>query len=146
MRGERQPSGRIAALDLGEVRCGVAISDTGGTLARPLEVVPSTQLVDYLHGIVPSEGISEVVVGVPKTMGGEIGFQARRVFDQIQSLREEFPGVSFVEKDERLTTRLAVADASSVGKKGRGKSKKKRVDHLAAARMLQEHLDARGNV
>ena len=82
-------------------------------------------------------------------MGGEVGFQAQRALDQIQSLREEFPGVSFVEKDERLTTRLAVVDASSGGKKGRGKSKKskkKRVDHLAAARMLQEHLDARGNI
>ena len=146
MRGERRSSGRIAALDLGEVRSGVAISDTGRTLAWPLEVVPSTQLVDYLHGILLKEGIYEIVVGVPKTMGGEIGFQARRVLDQIQSLREEFPGVSFVEKDERLTTRLAVADAGTASKRGRGKSKKKRVDHLAAARMLQEHLDARGNV
>ena len=123
----------------------MAISDTGRTLARPLEVVPSAQLVNYLHGIVSKEGISEIVVGVPKTMGGEIGFQARRILGQIQTLREEFPGVSFVEKDERLTTRIAIADTRSVVKKGRGKSKKKRVDHLAAARMLQEHLDARGN-
>lgn len=144
MRESNQPSGRIAALDLGEVRTGVAISDAGKTLARPLEVVPSPQLSDYLHSIIKQEQISEIVVGVPKTMSGEIGFQARRVLERLQSLREEFPDVVFTQRDERLTTRLAVAEKDATKKKGRGQKKKERVDHLAAARMLQEHLDARG--
>ena len=80
------------------------------------------------------EGVYEVVVGVPKTLGGEVGFQARKVLSRLDALRREFPGVRFVEWDERFTTRLA------------GRSRKKgtvRVDHLAAARMLQEYLGAR---
>ena len=143
LAGSGQKSGRIAALDLGEVRTGVAVSDTGATLARPLKVVPSGQLDDYLHEFLQREEISEVVVGVPKTLGGEVGFQARRVLGRIEGLKDRFPRVQFVERDERLTTRLAVA-GSATGKKRRGKTRE-RVDHLAAARLLQEHLDAGGS-
>ena len=144
MRSSGQKSGRIAALDLGEVRTGIAISDTGAVLARPLEVVPSGQLDEYLRGILQEEGITEVVVGVPKTLGGEIGFQARRVLERIETLKAQFPAVRFVQRDERLTTRLAVT-GTGTGKKKRSKTRE-RVDHLAAARLLQEHLDARDNL
>ena len=53
------------------------------------------------------QGVYEVVVGVPKTLGGEVGFQARKVLSRLDALRREFPGVRFVEWDERFTTRLA---------------------------------------
>jgi len=118
------------------VRTGVALSDSGGVIASPLEVVPTTDLTASLRRLVHEEGVSEVVVGVPKTLGGDVGFQARRVLDTLGALREEFPGVRFVEWDERLTTRLA--------RSGRKKRRTGRVDHLAAARMLQEYLGMRG--
>jgi putative Holliday junction resolvase len=135
-------SGRVVALDLGEVRTGVAISDPGGRLARPLEVVESGALEDYLSALLCEEAVGEVLVGVPRTLGGEVGFQARRVLDRLDDLRRRFPGVRFVEWDERLTTRVALGGARA----GRGRSKRgrrERVDHLAAATMLQEYLEAR---
>jgi putative holliday junction resolvase len=146
------PPGRVAALDLGEVRTGVAVSDPGGSLARPLEVVSSDRLSQYLRALLAEEGITEVVVGVPNTLAGEVGSQARRVLDKLITLREEFPDVRFVEWDERFTTRLAQSSPggspSGVRKRGRaGRRKggtKERVDHLAAAGMLQEYLDRRG--
>jgi putative Holliday junction resolvase len=135
----------VAALDLGEVRTGIAVSDPGGTMARPLEVIPSEDLDAVLGRLVREEGVSEVIVGVPKTLGGEVGFQARRVLDRLVALRRAFPGVRFVEWDERLTTRLAATGAG--GKKKRGNKKEKtRLDHVAAARMLQEYLGTRGDV
>ena len=99
-------------------------------------------LTDYLRRLVDEEGISEVLVGVPRTLGGEVGFQARKVLDTLDALKTEFPNVRFVEWDERLTTRLAVAGSRGTGGKRKGAV---RVDHLAAARMLQEYLEARGN-
>ena len=143
----------MAALDLGEARTGVAISDPGGSLARPLDVVPSDELTEYLRGLLAEEGVGEVVVGVPKTLVGESGFQAERVLDRLRALEDTFPEIRFVEWDERLTTRLA---RSSRGGPGGGRSRagrairrrkggeKERVDHLAAALMLQEYLDRRG--
>jgi len=133
--------GRIAALDIGEARTGVAVSDPDSLLARPLEVVSSDRLEEYLRGLLSEEAVAEVVVGVPKTLGGEIGFQAERVLAELDALRETFPTVRFVEWDERLTTRLARSSRGGPRRKG---GPKERVDHLAAAGMLQEYLDRRG--
>ncbi|MGI8865291.1 MAG: Holliday junction resolvase RuvX [Rubrobacteraceae bacterium] len=130
-------TGKIAALDLGEVRTGVAISDAGRTLARPVEVVASGEIEDYLHRMIVEESVVEIVVGVPKTMRGEVGFQARRILGKIDALEDMFPNIAFVRWDERLTTRIAASG-------GGGKKSKKgvrRLDHLAAATMLQEYLD-----
>ena len=115
-------------------------------------MVPSDRLSQYLRALLVEEGITEIVVGIPKTLAGEVGSQARRVLDKLATLREEFPAVRFVEWDERFTTRLARsspgASRSGVRKGGRsGRRKggtKERVDHLAAAGMLQEYLDRRG--
>ena len=123
----------------------MAISDPGGSLARPLEVVPSERLTEYLRVLLAEEGIAEVVVGVPKTLGGEIGFQAKRVLDKLDDLRDAFPAVRFVEWDERLTSRLAHSSRSGFHSRGRSVRRKggaqQRVDHLAAAGILQEYLD-----
>lgn len=142
---ETQPaSGRIAALDLGEAWTGVAVSDPGAVIAIPVKAVPTEDLTDYLRALVASEGIDEMLVGVPKTLGGELGFQARRVLAKLDDLKNQFPGVRFVEWDERLTTRVAGARAISHGGRRRKRSRE-RLDHLAAAEMLQEYLRARGS-
>jgi putative holliday junction resolvase len=128
-------------LDLGEAYSGVAISDPGGTLARPLEVMPSGRLEDRLRELFTEEAVAEVVIGVPKTLGGEVGFQAKWVLAKLDTLKSAFPTMRFVEWDERFTTRLA----HSRDRQGRRKGgKRERVDHLAAAGMLQEYLDQRG--
>lgn len=105
-------------------------------------MIPSAELAQYLRGLVEDQGVHEVVVGVPKTLGGEVGFQARKVLATLDRLKQEFPGIRFVEWDERFTSRLAAGGRRA----GRGGGKKERVDHLAAARMLQEYLEAGRNV
>ena len=69
-----------------------------------------------------------------------MGYQARRILATLDALKRDFPGVRFVEWDERLTTRIAAA--GSRRSRGSGKKKPVRVDHLAAARILQEYLEA----
>jgi putative Holliday junction resolvase len=120
----------------------VALSDPGRVLATPLEVVPTADLTGYLRRLFGEQDVREVVVGMPKTLAGEVGPQARKVLDTIAGLRREFPEVRFVEWDERLTTRVAFA--GSGGRVGKKKGKRVRVDHLAAARILQEYLTRRG--
>ena len=116
-------------------------------------MVPSERLSRYLETLLAEEGVREILVGVPKTLGGEFAFQAKRVLDKLNALKDEFPAVRFVEWDERFTTRVARSSpgASRTGsRKGartgrhKGKGADERVDHLAAAVMLQEYLDRRG--
>lgn len=110
-----------------------------------MEVIPSDRLVEYLETLLAEEPFSEVVVGVPKTLKGEIGFQAIRVLDKLEMLRGAFPTLRFVVWDERLTTRLVRSPRSGTrsGRRKKGAAKE-RVDHLAAAAMLQEYLYRRG--
>jgi putative Holliday junction resolvase len=144
-------TGRIAALDLGEAWTGVAISDPGGVIATPVKTVPAEGLAEYLRMLVRDEGIEEIVVGVPRTLRGEVGSQARRVFAKLDGLKAQHPNVRFVEWDERLTTRVAGARAEAgtgariSGGRRRKRRSRERLDHLAAAEMLQEYLRARGS-
>lgn len=105
--------------------------------------MPSEDLTGYLRRFLAERGVTEVVVGVPKTMAGEVGPQARAVLDTIARLKREFPGVRFVEWDERLTTRMTLAGGKRAGRK---KGRRAPVDHLAAARILQEYLARRGDL
>lgn len=107
--------------------------------------MPSADLAGFLLRLVREEGVSEIVVGVPKTLGGDVGFQARKVLDRLDALKDELPGVRFVEWDERLTTRLAGAGPRA-RRRGRATMRSGRLDHLAAARMLQEYLGSRGDL
>jgi putative Holliday junction resolvase len=107
-------------------------------------VVPSEGLTDYLRDLFAERGVGEVVVGVPKTMAGELGPQARGVLATIALLKREFPGVRFVEWDERLTTRMALAGGGR--RTGKKRGRRAPVDHLAAARILQEYLAKRGDL
>ena len=104
-------------------------------------MVPSAELPAYLRRLVDERDVREVVVGIPRTLGGEVGFQARRILATLDALKRDFPGVRFVEWDERLTTRIAATGS----RRGSAKRKPVRLDHLAAARMLQEYLEAERN-
>ena len=102
---------RVLALDYGSARCGVAISDPTGTLARPLPVVerPGTRRgLGAVLGLVREHGVRTVVVGLPLGLSGDDTDQTRetRAFAKMLSSRVG-DRVEVVLHDERFTTRMA---------------------------------------
>ena len=100
---------KVMALDYGAARTGVAVSDPTGTIARPLCVVERANTeagLDQLRELVAKEGPEQVVVGLPLTLRGERGEQARASEQFAARLRKalDVPVVLF---DERFTTDLA---------------------------------------
>jgi putative holliday junction resolvase len=100
---------KVVALDFGRARTGVAVSDPTGTLARPLAVVEQAATeagLARVAEIVREEGAEEVVVGMPLTLRGEHGEQARETQVFVEALRAavDVPVETF---DERFTTTLA---------------------------------------
>jgi putative Holliday junction resolvase len=100
---------RVLALDYGRARTGVAVSDPTGTIARPLEVVEqagSEQGLARLAELIREHEAERVVVGMPLTLGGERGEQARETETFVEALAgvTDVPVVPF---DERFTTDLA---------------------------------------
>ncbi len=122
---------KVLALDYGSARTGVAVSDATGTLARPLTVVvgagTSTGLARVAE-LVREERPERVVVGLPLTLRGELGEQARETERFVESLRSavDVPVESF---DERFTTVLAQRAGGGAAP-----------DARAAAHLLESYL------
>lgn len=134
---------RILGLDVGDVRIGVAVSDPLKIIARGLDFIKRTNVKEDMEAIkelVDEHEVEEIVVGLPKMMSGEIGPQARKVQDFAEALGATIE-IPIVMWDERLSTVAATrvlieADMSR-------KKRKKVVDKVAAALILQGYLDSR---
>jgi putative Holliday junction resolvase len=125
---------RILALDYGRARCGCAMSDPSGTLATPVDVVAdpgSDEGIAQISRFVAEQGVHSVVVGLPVSLSGAEGEQAREVRAFVDRLQEAL-AVPVETYDERFTTKLAEADA------GRAPE-----DSRAAAHLLTSYLRSR---
>ena len=120
----------VLAIDHGEARAGIAISDATATLARPLDVVEPPDPKEIAE-VIDENGAELVVVGLPVSLDGTEGAQAAsaRAFADALADLVRVPVETY---DERLTTRLA--DAS-----GRAGARAPR-DALAAAHLLESYL------
>ncbi len=132
---------RNLGLDIGEKRIGVAISDSEEILASPLETITyrdEEQAINAINGLVKKYNIERIVVGLPYSLNGEIGFQAIKVQEFIEKLRESI-SVDVHFQDERLTT---VTASNMLIEAGVKKSKRKeKIDAAAATIILQAYLD-----
>ena len=96
---------KVLALDYGRARTGVAVSDPTGTIARPVGVVPGTDVAQIVQ-LIEEHGVERVVVGLPLTLRGERGEQARETEAFIETLADA-TAVPVIPFDERFTTDLA---------------------------------------
>lgn len=133
---------RALALDLGSKRIGVALS--AGSLATPYEVVPRAgdRRVDHRR---IAEHVAEtqaqvVVVGLPLSLDGSVGPAAERVLAEVDELAAAL-GVPVETWDERLST--VTAERSLLDQQLRAPARRRVVDKVAAAVILQSWLDAR---
>ena len=135
----REPSGRVMALDVGERRIGVAVSDPSGTLATPHSVIRRRSKAEDFATVGRLAGeldIERVVVGLPLSLNGEMGPQARRVTRYAQALAETLD-VPLAYHDERYSTVTADAMLMESGRKRRVP-----IDAAAAAVILQDYLES----
>ncbi|HYU63037.1 MAG TPA: Holliday junction resolvase RuvX [Verrucomicrobiae bacterium] len=132
---------RVLAVDPGAKRVGLALSDPTGTIAQPLSTLPAEPrdtLVERLAEVARQNEVTRIVVGLPLRMDGSHGPEARSAQQLAAALRKaaRLP-VELV--DERLTT--AAAERSLIAGGVRRASRRQTVDRVAAALLLQTHLD-----
>ncbi len=138
MRMERK---RILALDVGDVRIGIAVSDPLFITAQGVETYtrigygPDTR---HICELARKYETDQILCGLPKNMDGSEGFQAEKVRAFMEKLQEA--GLTVMYQDERLTTVLAEQALleGNVSRSGR----KKKVDMIAAVMILQSYLDS----
>ena len=134
---------RVLALDIGEKRIGVAVSDPSGTVATPVVVLDAPQVMGDGRGLVALVDEYEaelIVVGLPLSLDGSEGPQAQRVRSAARRLAG-FVQVPMEFFDERLSSTEASKSMASSGVSSR--ARRGSVDMVAATIFLQSFLDAR---
>jgi putative Holliday junction resolvase len=135
-----EPKGRVLALDLGEVRIGVAISDPARTVALPhgtVKVVGGVEDLKAVAALAREVGAAEVVVGHPRSLTGERGGAAMRAEQFADGLRLLLEVPVYLQ-DERLSTAEAEGRLRAAGAGGR--DRRRTVDATAAAVILEAYL------
>ncbi|MGE0880060.1 MAG: Holliday junction resolvase RuvX [Acidimicrobiia bacterium] len=135
---------RVLGLDLGSKRIGVAVSDSSGTIAGPLTVLQRTgdhaRDHENIRKLVVEEEAERVVVGLPLSLDGSMGPAAMAAVAEAEQLATVV-GVPVESYDERLTT--VSAERTLMQAKMRAEARRRVVDKVAAAVMLQAWLDGR---
>ena len=134
---------RVLALDLGEVRVGVAVSDPLGITSQGLETISvksKRQLMGEIAAVVREQSAGEIVLGWPVNMDGTPGPGAREAEKFAEELRRKFK-IPVILRDERLST--AQAEKMMLeGNLSRAK-RRKRIDRVAAQLILQNYLESK---
>ncbi len=131
------------AIDYGDTRTGMAVSDLGGTLSFAIGCVTAKDAQTAAEKVaekIKESGAETIIVGLPKNMDGSEGFRAQKTRKFSEILSSLLPDIPLLHYDERLTTCAATYYLN----KGnvRGKDRKKVIDALSAEIILQNYLDS----
>src|SRR5660397_244827 len=132
--------GRILAVDVGDVRTGLAMSDVLGITCSPLRILHEKRrgvLVAAIQDIAEANQVESIVVGLPRPLGGGSNDQLRRTQRFVGELRAS-SAVPVHVWDERYTTKLAARGRAAIGA-----DTKSPLDAVAASYLLQDYLDSR---
>ena len=132
---------RILAIDYGDVRVGLALSDLTCTIAQPFKTLnydDMDHLINQLSEIINEKQVNKVVVGIPYNMKGDDTQQTTKVREFVSILEQKL-GYEIIFVDERLTSSEAEKFMHQMDiKTGFNKNK---IDKIAASIILQEYID-----
>ncbi len=132
---------RILAIDYGDVRVGLALSDLTCTIAQPFKTLnydDMDHLINQLSEIITEKQVNKVVVGIPYNMKGDDTQQTTKVREFVSILEQKL-GYEIIFVDERLTSSEAEKFMHQMDiKTGFNKDK---IDKIAASIILQEYID-----
>lgn len=130
----------MLGIDAGTARVGLALSDPSRAFAFPLEVVPEPEVLERIRAIVSSESVAVVVLGIPYTMSGEEGPEARRVRKFQRALQAAIAPTPVETQDERLSSSAADHALSDRARRARKRGEVPKRDAVAAAIILESWL------
>lgn len=133
--------GRILAIDYGEVRIGLAISDPLCIFAFPLMVIDLRKTPDYIksiESIIKEKEVKKIIIGFPLKLDGSEGIQTEKVRKFVEEIQQKIE-IDIEMVDERLTTTLAQRSLTNMGIDR--KKQKNIIDEVAASKLLETYLE-----
>lgn len=134
--------GRILAIDYGQKRVGLAVTDPMQIIANSLDTVSANEVLTYIASYIAREKVDKFVVGLPKQMNGTDSQSMQYIGPFVKKLRELFPDIELIYVDERFTSVLAHKTMLDGGLKKKDRQDKGLVDRISATIILQTYLES----
>lgn len=131
---------RILAIDYGQKRVGIAVTDPLQIIATPLITISSKDVMEWLKNYVEHEDVEEIVVGEATDMHGNLSDSSRFIEPFVKLLKKKFPNFKISRCDERFTSVMAQQAIRDAGESSKIRNDKGIVDKVSASLILQSHL------
>jgi putative Holliday junction resolvase len=132
---------RILAIDYGQKRVGLAVTDELKIIANGLTTVPSAEIFDFLKTYLSKENVELFLVGEPKQMDNTPSESSKFVEPFVKKLAQTFPEIPIKRVDERFTSKMAFQSMIDMGLKKKDRQNKATIDRISATIMLQSYLE-----
>ena len=132
--------GRILAIDYGEKRTGLAVTDPVRIIATALTTVATPTLLQFLKDYCAREQVDIFVVGKAMHMDGRPSESMQYIEPFVEELKKMFPEKEVVRIDERFTSKIAFQTMIDSGLKKKDRRNKGTIDQIAATIMLQDYM------
>lgn len=132
---------RIMAIDFGQKRCGIAVTDDLQLICSPLTTVASAQLMQFLLEFVQKESLELIVVGLPTDMKGKASESEKFIGPFLHQLHRQLPSIPVERHDERFTSKMAFQTMIDAGSSKSERRNKATIDMISAAIILQSYMD-----
>jgi len=137
--------GRILAIDYGQKRVGLAVTDEMQIIATGLDTVHVKDIMQYLKDYVAREKVECFVVGLPVQMNNKPSDAQRFIEPFVKQLKKQFRDIPVDRFDERFTSNLAHDTMLTAGLKKKDRQNKALVDKISATLILQSYLHSKSN-
>jgi putative holliday junction resolvase len=132
---------RILAIDYGQKRTGLAVTDPLQLIATALETVPSQEVFKFIAQYRTTEIVEAIVVGLPKGLDGNDTDNTPRVRSFVEKLKTRFPDLPVHWHDERFTSKMALQAMIAGGSTRKDRRNKGNIDKVSAAIILQSFME-----
>lgn len=134
---------RILAIDYGQKRTGIAVSDILQMIANGLATVETKELWEFLANYMQNEDVETIVVGYPRQTNGEDSENMKRITPFVNRLKKLYPEKNIEMYDERYTSVLAHQAILSSGIRKKARQNKSLVDKISATIILQDYMESK---
>lgn len=131
---------RILAIDYGQKRTGIAVTDELQIIASGLTTIPSNTAIDFLKDYFAKEKVEAVLIGEPKQMNGQPSESASVIKGFVTHFTNHFPDMKVIRVDERFTSKMAFQTMIDSGLSKKQRQNKGLIDEISATIMLQDYL------
>lgn len=131
---------RILAIDYGQKRTGIAVTDELQIIASGLTTVPSETALAFLKEYFEKENVMKVLIGEPKQMNGQPSESTPIIEAFVEKFKIAFPEMTLVRVDERFTSKMAFQTMIDSGLSKKQRQNKGLIDEISATIMLRDYL------